>query len=469
MPTTDRDLFRGYDIRGIAGVDLTPAITEGIGRAFGRHVVAGSGGPVFVGRDGRPSGVALAEAVVDGLTAAGADVLELGIVPTPIVYFASAQRPGSFGVSVTASHLAADWNGLKFCQGSLPIHTDLVRAWMAPDVEDAAATPGERRSGRDKVLADYALVLRRLLPGANHRSIVIDAQNGAASRLAAELFVGLGMTVDAIHDDAGRPYPFDTPDPQVAGHLEPLRTRVLERGATLGFAFDGDADRLGVVDESGRRLSSDLILALLAEDVLRRRPGEAIVYDVLMSPVVEEVTRRSGGTPIEAPSGHAYVQDRIRETAAPLGGEGSGHFFFADAYRGPALGYDDAMYAAARLVEYVLRVGPLGVGADALPAVVASEEWRPACPDGLKRVIVEEVMLEFRASGVIVSDIDGAKAHFGRLSWALVRAANTEPALSVRVVGPTLEAVQTRLAEVIAVVRRIAAQHGVTLPDGTAS
>ncbi len=457
-----RDLYRGYDIRGLAGIDLTADMAATLGSAFACHVRREARQTVYLGYDGRPSGEDLARAVAAGLVEGGVEVVELGVVPTPLVYFASSRDPGSFGVAVTASHLAQEWNGLKFCRGSLPIHTDVVRDLLGRS-SDAGVRGGTVRSGREEALEAYQAMLAEVVAGVGDPTIVLDCQNAAASVVAPRVFRALGLGVHTLFAELGAGYPFTTPDPQVGEHLEPLREVVLQRGAAIGFAFDGDADRLGVVDERGRRVPADVVLALLAEDVLGRRPGAAVVYDVLSSPVVELVVERSGGRPVEAPSGHAFVQDLVREEAAPLGGESSGHVFFADGYRGPALGYDDAIYVAARLVEYVHRLGPIGRLVDSLPPVVASDEWRPGCPDGLKRRIVEEVGRSFRDAGYLISEVDGVKAHFGPLAWALVRAANTEPALSVRVVGPTATAVGRFHREIVEIVRQAAARYDVDL------
>jgi phosphomannomutase len=457
-----RDLYRGYDIRGLAGIDLTIDAARAMGSAFAAYAAAQSATSVYLGYDGRPSGKDLAAAVVSGLVDGGAEVIELGVVPTPLVYFASSQAPGSFGVAVTASHLAAEWNGLKFCRGSMPIHTDVVRELVERGPRSASKA-GTVTSGRNTVIEGYRAMLAGVTAGVGDLSIVLDCQNAAASAVAPYVFRALGLNVDTIYTDLGAGYPFTTPDPQVADHLEPLRTAVSQSGAAIGFAFDGDADRLGVVDETGRRIPADVVLALLAEDVVSRHPGAAIVYDVLSSPVVEQVVGRAGGRPVEAPSGHAFVQDMVRDEAAPLGGEGSGHIFFADGYRGQALGYDDAIYAAARLVEYVHRLGPIGPRVDALPRVVAGDEWRPHCPDNLKRKIVDDVARSFRESGYRVTEVDGVKAHFGPLAWALVRAANTEPVLSVRVVGPNPQDVAGLESRIKEVVRNAAARYDVSL------
>lgn len=462
LQSPPRDLYRGYDIRGLAGVDLTIEVVRAIGSAFASYARSQSATSVYVGYDGRPSGKDLTAAVVSGLVDGGAQVIELGIVPTPLVYFASSQAPGSFGVAVTASHLAAEWNGLKFCRGSMPIHTDVVRELVErgqqPGVQVGAVT-----SWRDPVIEAYRTMLAEVTAGVGDLSIVLDCQNAAASVLAPAAFRALGLQVHTIYTEIGAGYPFTTPDPQVADHLEPLRAAVRRSGAAVGFAFDGDADRLGVVDETGRRIPADVVLALLAQDVVARHPGATIVYDVLSSPVVEQVVGLAGGRPVEAPSGHAFVQEMVREEAAPLGGEGSGHIFFADGYRGQALGYDDAIYAAARLVEYIHRLGPIGPRVDALPPVVAGDEWRPRCPDGLKRRIVDDVARSFRESGYRVTEVDGVKAHFGPLAWALVRAANTEPVLSVRVVGPNHEEVARLESQIMEVVRNAAARYDVSL------
>jgi phosphomannomutase len=459
------DIYRGYDIRGRSGTDLTAPLMVAMGRAIASYVRGQGATRVYLGFDGRPSGHELVEAVASGLVDGGTDVIDLGIVPTPLVYFASSSDQGSFGVAVTASHLAAEWNGLKLCYGSRPVHSDVIRR----AIESAAAAgpgPGSRTTGREAVLAAYGKMLGRIveeIPAASRPSLVLDCQNAAASEVVAPLLEALGFRVSTIYTELGAPYPFGTPDPQVGDHLRDLVAAVRDRKADVGFAFDGDADRLGVVDETGRRVPPDAVLALLARDVLGRVPGAAVVFDVLSSPVVAETVRSAGGRPVEAPSGHAYVQDLVRDEAAPLGGESSGHLFFADDYRGDPAGYDDATYAAVRVLEYMGRSGSLGRRLDSLPPVVAGDEWRPHCPDGVKRQIVKEVEESFKAAGYRVSAVDGVKAHFGSLSWALVRAANTEPALSIRVVGPSKADVAQVESEIAALVRKVAARYDVTL------
>lgn len=473
------EIFRGYDVRGKVGLDLTPELFERMGRAIAGYVVeqagseAGSQPPdVYLGFDGRPSGAELTEAVARGLTAGGVRVLDLGVVPTPLVYFASSSDQGSFGVAVTASHLSAEWNGLKLCRGSRPVHTDVIREAMErPDGPISAAAPnppGCREDRRQAILDAYRKTLARVVGepdagAARPLRVVVDCQNAAASEVTPALLRSLRYDVATLYTDLGAGYPFGTPDPQIPVHLVPLRAEVVQQGADVGFAFDGDADRLGVVDGSGRHVPSDVLLALLAQDVVERLPGSAVVFDVLSSPVVEEAVRSAGGRPVEARSGHAYVQDLVRDERAAIGGESSGHLFFADGYRGEPSGYDDATYAAVRVLEYLGRHGPLADAIAELPDVVAGDEWRPRCPDDVKRRVVSDVEAIFAQLGYPVSAIDGVKAHFGPLCWALVRAANTEPCLSVRVVGPTQDDVSQVESEIVAIVRQAAARYDVTI------
>ena len=464
------DIYRGYDIRGRSGSELTAPLLEAMGRAIAAHIIGRAATRVYLGFDGRHSGHELSEAVARGLVTGGVDVLDLGVVPTPLVYFASSSDKGSYGVAVTASHLAAEWNGLKLCQGSRPVHSDVIRQAMeaTPAVEASSSRTarGGRSSARASVLAAYARMLGQIvegIPAASRPRVVVDCQNAAASEVVPPILKSLGFEVAAIYTDLSAGYPFGTPDPQIGEHLGHLAEAVRANGADVGLAFDGDADRLGVIDETSRRVPADAILALMARDVIGRSPGSSVVYDVLSSPVVEETVRSAGGRPVEAPSGHAFVQDLVRDEAAPLGGESSGHLFFADGYRGDPAGYDDATYAAVRVLEYMGRHGSLGRLLDSLPPVVAGDEWRPHCPDGVKRRIVDGAKDEFAARGYRVSVVDGVKAHFGPLSWALVRAANTEPALSVRVVGPTGDDVAQVEREIVALVREVAARYDVTL------
>jgi phosphomannomutase len=421
-----------------------------------------AGRVVYAGHDGRPSGRMLMEHVTLGVLEAGVELVDLDRVPTPLVYHASASHPGSFGIIVTASHLAVEWNGFKFCRGSEPIHTDAIKPLVGcpPPSPMSLQT---RHDGREDAVRAYADTLARLGPFGTAPRVVLDSQNGATSGLAARLLANLGVAATVMHDQVGQPYPFGTPDPQVPAHLRPLQDEVVRTGAKVGFAFDGDGDRLGVVDESGRRVSAEEVLSLLAVDILQRHPGATFVYDVLMSPVVIDVVTANGGVAVEAPSGHAHVQLKMRDVGAVLAGEGSGHLFFADGYKGTGLGFDDAIYGAARILDLMERRGTLGRMTVDLPKVVASDEWRPHCPDELKRAIVEDCRREFESTGRIVTTVDGVKTHYGPRRWALVRAANTEPALSVRVVGTSPDEVAAILREVRAIVRTTASRRGLSL------
>lgn len=452
-------LFRGYDIRGRAPGELDDEAARVLARAFARLVAERGAGSVWLGRDGRPSGQRLADAIGTTLRGCGLEVIELGVVPTPLVYFAAASDPGAYGISVTASHLSAEWNGAKFVAGAHAIHTDELRARLEGPAPVFASGPSSRT--RERLLARYLARFGELLWRPSGLRVVLDPQAAAACELAPAS-LRPWADISLIHAEPLAGYPFGTPDPAVARHLEPLSHAVLERGAELGLAFDGDADRLGVVDERGRRVAPDALLALFAQDLLAREPGAAVVADVLCSPLVEETVRAAGGRYLEAPSGHAEVAAAMNEGGAPLGGESSGHYFLADGYRSSRLAFDDGIWAGARLLELVARCGPLGALVDALPATCAGEEWRPRVPDERKRALAAAVG-ERLAAGGRVSRIDGWKVFHPEGGWTLVRAANTEPCLSVRTISPDRAALDRREDAVRLAVAEAAAELGVAL------
>jgi phosphomannomutase len=451
-------LFRGYDLRGRAADGLTDVTARWIGRAIGRYV-GGAGSTVYLGRDNRASSGGLAAAIREGLVGEGCEVRDLGMVPTPIVYAASTADAGSFGVSVTASHLPADWNGVKLCRGSRPVHTDAFR----PFVEDAGLGGGVARGSAVDASGLVPGLVDRLVAGFERSAlrVVVDAQNGAGSILGPEIVGRLAADVVKLHTDPAAPYPYRTPDPQVGANLARLGEVVRASGAALGVAFDGDADRLGVVDELGRFVPADFITALLARAAVRGRPGAAVVVDVLTSDVVRAVVEAEGGTVVDWKSGHAFIQERMREIGAVLAGEGSGHIFFPAGDGGE--GYDDGIYAACRVIDLVARSGStLSALVAGLPRFHMTAEARPHCADDVKRDVVATATDLLRADGLAVDDTDGAKVRFAR-GWGIIRAANTEPALSLRFEADDEGLVAEYERIVWQAVDRAAATHGVTL------
>ena len=453
-------IFRGSDIRGNVDRDLTDETVDRIGKAYGTYVRERGGRKVYVGRDNRPSSNRLADVLTSGLVACGCYTIDLGLVPTPLLYFASANDGSSFGVMVTGSHLPMTSNGFKFCHGSRTLHGKEIRQLYDIAVEERSVlSGGGSRSATDSVATDYVariLQLKLRRPGIK---VVMDCQNGTASALAPTILAKLGATVHRLHCDPSAPPPFARPDPQDPAHLEPLCESVRALGADVGVAYDGDADRLGVVDNRGEFVSADRIVALLARDVLASHPGAKVVLDVLSSQVVADEVRRHGGTPIMWKSGHAFIKDKLHQEGALLAGESSGHIMFADDY----FGYDDGIYASCRLLELLSRSDrPLSQLLGSLPHMFTSPEARPGCPDDKKFQVVEDVKVAFQQAGYPLTTVDGVRIQFPR-GWGLVRASQTEPVLSLRFEAMTesdlvsyREIVWQRLSE-------IAGQHGVNL------
>jgi phosphomannomutase/phosphoglucomutase len=423
----NRAIFRGTDIRGKVDQDLTKDVVEKIGRALGTYIQAQSGQTVYLGHDNRLSSGGLANAFARGVVACGSNVIELGLVPTPVLYFATARDKGSFGAMITGSHLPATSNGIKFCKGEQALYGKVIR-----QIYDITASeefiPGTGcRTFSTTITEEYMAHVAQLNVKPN-LSVVIDCQNGAASTLAPNLFAKLGVSVDCLHCKQDDPYPFERPDPQISANLEPLCRRVKQINADLGIAYDGDADRLGVVDDQGNHVSADRIVAIFARDILTSNPGAKVVFDVLSSQVLSEEIKRNGGTPIAWKSGHSFIKDKLHEEGALLGGESSGHIFFADRY----FGYDDGIYASCRLLELLSKSDrPLSHLMGTLLHVFTSPEERPHCPEDKKFQVVEDLEAAFRRENYPLVVVDGVRVQFPK-GWGLVRASNTEAVLSLR-------------------------------------
>jgi phosphomannomutase/phosphoglucomutase len=455
--TINPTIFRGSDIRGKVDKDLTDVTAKIIGKAYGTYVRQKGKQKVYVGYDNRPSSNKLADAFVDGLVATGCKVMELGFVPTPLLYFASVRDGGSFGTMITGSHLPATSNGFKFCQGSRTLHGENIRQlYDIASGEEFISGDGSRSSSKSVVseYIEHILQLKIHKPG---MKIVVDCQNGAASELAPALFEKLGVLVHRLHCDPTAPYPFERPDPQYSAHLEPLRKLVKEVDADVGIAYDGDADRLGVVDNRGNHIPADRIVAIFARDVLARNPGAKVVFDILSSQVLADEISKNGGTPIVWKSGHSFIKDKLHEEDALLAGESSGHIFFADRY----FGYDDGIYASYRLLELLSRSDEsLSQLMETVPRIFTSPEERPHCPDDKKFQIVKDIQTAFRQDRYQLTTVDGVRIQFPK-GWGLVRASNTEAALSLRFEATTADELRLYREIVWEKLAEIGQQHDV--------
>ena len=442
-------ILREYDIRGVVGESLGVADAHALGRAFGTVVVRSGGRRIALGYDGRLSSAELADAAEAGLRATGLEVARIGCGPTPMLYYAIHALETDGGVMVTGSHNPPEFNGFKLAaSGAAAFYGAAIRELGA--LAAAGDFAEGRGSGADvAVLDDYVDRLVRDYGGGRELAVAWDAGNGAAGEAMARLCARLPGRHVLLNEVIDGSFPNHHPDPTVARNLRQLQDAVATAGCEAGIAFDGDGDRIGVVDRKGRILWGDQLLMLLARDVLAARPGAAVIADVKASQVLFDEVARLGGRPIMWRTGHSLIKAKMAETGAPLGGEMSGHIFLADRY----YGFDDALYAAVRLLDLLSR-GDRDLAAlrDGLPQAVNTPELRFPCPEARKFAVVEEVRARLRASGAELVEIDGVRVSTGD-GWWLLRASNTQPVLVARCEAATaagLERLKAALAQALA-------------------
>ena len=439
--------LREYDIRGIVGQTLHPADARAIGRTFGSIVSRNGGRTVAVGRDGRLSSPELEAALVEGLILSGMEVLRVGCGPTPMLYYAATTGETDGCIMVTGSHNPPNYNGFKMMLGRKPFFgaqiAELGRLAAAGDVVDEA--PGSERT--IDVAQDYIARLISDWDGGDRiLKVVWDNGNSSAGDILQRLVRSLPGEHTVLNGTIDGTFPAHHPDPTVAKNLEQLIAAVAEKGADIGIAFDGDADRIGVVDNKGQILWGDQLLVVLARDVLRSHPGGTIIADVKASQVLFDEVERAGGTPLMWKTGHSLIKAKMAETGSPLAGEMSGHVFFADRW----YGFDDALYASVRVLGIVARMDcSLSDVRDGLPQAVSTPELRFDCDDTRKFGVIAEVAARLAKSGAQVSDIDGVRVRTPD-GWWLLRASNTQAVLVARAEGLSadgLERLKAELAE----------------------
>ncbi len=433
-------IFREYDVRGIADVDLTDDVVENLGRAIATYLGRDGAQTLAVGRDVRPSSPRIVAALTRGLLSGGANVIDVGIVPTPTLYFGIHATGATGGVQVTGSHNPVEFNGFKICRGlgSLfgPEIQELRR--IIDDQEFAGCTSGTRTERAGIVDAYVRTVVDRTARGRALR-IVVDSGNGTAGPVGPRILKELGHDVIEMYSEPDPTFPNHLPDPAVEAYVAELRERVVHERADIGIAYDGDADRVGLIDEKGRIIWGDRVLAIIAREMLTRRPGAEVIFDVKCSQALPDDITAHGGTPVMWKTGHSLIKAKMRESGAPLAGEMSGHMFFADDY----FGFDDGIFASARLASIVARQdGPLSAIADSLPSYVSTPEIRVSCADADKFRVVADLTAAWKKTHDVI-DIDGARVLFGD-GWGLVRASNTQPVLVLRFEART----EQRLAEI---------------------
>ena len=418
-------MFREYDIRGIAGTDLDAGHAETLGRAFGTFYRAERRQRIVVGHDVRLSSPEYAEALAHGLVSTGCDVTDVGMVPTPVLYFAVETLAADGGIAVTASHNPPQFNGFKGRTRERALFgADLQRLFAIVQKGEFARGAGSHR--RHDILGAYVEHLVRDVRLARPLHVAVDCGNGAASVVAPRLLERLGCRLEPLYCEPDGRFPHHIADPTVPEHMQDLCACVQRTGAEIGIGFDGDADRVGVVDEAGRLWFGDELLILFARALLPERPGP-VVFDIKCSQALVDEVRRLGGRPEMWKTGYPHIQSRMRDTGAQLAGEMSGHLYFADRY----FGYDDGIYAACRALEILAAAAqPLSARLAGVPRYVSTPEIRVDSTDTDKFRIVAAVADHFRKQYKTI-DVDGARILFPG-GWGLVRASNTQPVLVLR-------------------------------------
>ena len=434
-------IFRQYDIRGVVGDDLTVEVAHALGGAYAALMrERGVAGAVAVGRDNRPSGNALRDALVGGLTEAGVDVVDVGTVPTPLLYWSLHHLDVIGGIQITGSHNPPEYNGFKLCFGTESLHGHDIQHLLAL-IRSNAAPKGQGAVRHEQVIDRYvADVAKRIGPISRPMKVVYDCGNGAGALVAPQLMRALGLDATGLFTESDGRFPNHHPDPTVPENLQDLIAAVKRERAEVGLAFDGDADRIGMVDDTGRIIWGDHILILYARDVLARTGrGQPIIFDVKCSQALPDAISKAGGEPIMWKTGHSLIKDKMKETAAPLAGEMSGHMFFSEGF----YGHDDALYGAARLLRIIADSGRTvrELLAD-VPHFVSTPEIRVDCADDRKFDLVDRAVTHFRGTHDVI-DVDGVRVLFGD-GWGLIRASNTQPIVVTRYEASS----EARLAEI---------------------
>jgi phosphomannomutase len=430
----DKTSLREYDIRGIVGKTLHPADAFAIGRVFGTIVARAGGGRVAVGRDGRLSSPELEKSLVAGLVASGMEVICVGVGPTPMLYFASYDQKADGAVMLTGSHNPPDYNGFKMMIGKKPFFGKDIQTLGAmaasgdvvPEAKGSSREVDVSETYIERMVKDYA-------GGPKNLTVVWDPGNGSGGAVTERLVKRLPGTHHLINAEIDGTFPNHHPDPTVLKNLEQIIAKVAETKADLGIAFDGDADRIGVVDGEGHMLFGDQLLVVLARDVLKSHPGATIIADVKASQVLFDEVAKAGGVPLMWKTGHSLIKQKMAETGSPLAGEMSGHTFFADKW----YGFDDALYSAVRLLDILVRSDEsLAQMRKALPQVINTPELRFDCEEARKFEVIEEVKARLAADGAKVQAVDGVRVLTDD-GWWLLRASNTQAVLVARAEAKT--------------------------------
>ena len=457
MDVPHPEIFKAYDIRGIVGKSLTADIVEQIGRAIGTEALAAGDRAVVVGRDGRLSGPTIAGALMEGICATGCDAVDIGMVPTPLTYFATQALDIGSAVSVTGSHNPPDYNGLKVMIGTHTLAAERIQD-LRKRIEDREFSVGTGQRHTEDVVPEY---MRRVVADVRLKRplrVVTDCGNGVAGMAAPQLMRDIGCEVVELFSEVDGTFPNHHPDPSVADNLAPLIKAVHREEADLGVAFDGDGDRLGVVTDTGQVIWPDRQMILFAQDILSRNPGAKIIYDVKCTRLLPAAIKHAGGDALMWKTGHSFIKAKLRETGGAFAGEMSGHLFFKERW----YGFDDALYAAARLCEVLSNDSrlPSAVFAE-IPDTVNTPELRIEMQEGEHHALVGELVSQGDFSDGQICNIDGVRVDFED-GFGLARASNTTPTVILRFEADTeaaLRRIQNLYREQI-----LALRPGLALP-----
>ncbi len=439
-----REIFREYDIRGIAGKDLTAGTVEELGLGIGTLLRRAGSKTITVGRDCRPSSDGFRDALIEGLTATGLSVVDIGVVPTPLLYYSIIQLKSDGGIMITGSHNPAEYNGFKTCLGSDSVYGEQIQEiYRLIEARDFERGKGALSSA--DVSPSYKGYVLDQIKLARPVRVALDCGNGTGCLMAPEIVGALGCDITKLYCDMDGNFPNHHPDPTVVENLVDLQQAVKTKGLELGIAFDGDADRIGVIADDGRIIWGDLLLALYAREILQRKPGSTFIAEVKCSMNLFRDIEKHGGRAIMWKTGHSLIKTKMKKEKAALAGEMSGHMFFADRY----LGYDDAIYAAGRILELVSNSPvPLSRMLSDIPPTFVTPEIRVQCDDEKKFGVVEKVKAYFRQKHEVI-EVDGARILFPK-GWGLVRASNTQDVLVMRFEAETqgeLDAMRAQVEE----------------------
>jgi phosphomannomutase/phosphoglucomutase len=437
-------IFREYDIRGVVDKDLTPDVVRKLGQGFGTHMTQLGRRELIVGRDGRLSSKAFEDALIEGLISTGCHTINIGLCPTPVYYFSIFHLDKDGGIVVTGSHNPPEFNGFKVSIGKSTIFGEEIQN-LKRLIEKGEFVAGNGKLSKEEIIRPYHDYIKKNIRIEKKMKVVIDAGNGTAGVVAGPLLRDLGCELEELYCEVDGRFPNHFPDPTIPGNLKDLIDWVRKTRADLGIGYDGDADRIGVVDDQGNIIWGDQLMILFSREILKDKKGATFVAEVKCSQNLFNDIEKHGGKAIMYRTGHSLIKEKMREEKAALGGEMSGHIFFADRY----FGYDDAIYASCRLIELLSKTDrKLSRLLNDVPKTFITPEIRFDCADEIKFKVIETVKEALRKDYPVI-DVDGVRVKFED-GWGLVRASNTQPALVLRFEALT----QDRLSEIKGLVEK---------------